>query len=186
MITARIETRTRVIPVDTPNDKDAAISRLQNAVCTLIPEDGRCRFVVLDSDHDKVLYSWYYQPTFRQDLAVGAAAEPSEDSSAYDWGIVFYVLRKGEELNYDNFYKNDWGTQADFDYEKSAHDYMRKRGYGRDEYNIVYEYSVWGINDEYTYGFGLGLTKKEARENLNENLAYYHLKLLANGKVKEI
>ena len=53
MITARIETQTRIIPVQTPNDKDSAIKCLQDAVHTLTPEDGKCRFVVLDKDHNK-------------------------------------------------------------------------------------------------------------------------------------
>ena len=68
MITARIETQTRIIPVVTPNDKDEAIKRLQDAVYTLTSEDGRCRFVVMDKDHNREIYSWEYQPTFRPNL----------------------------------------------------------------------------------------------------------------------
>jgi hypothetical protein len=63
---------------------------------------------------------------------------------------------------------------------------MRKRGCNQSEYRLVYEYEVWEKGADWAYPCALGLTKKEARENLNINLKHYNLKLLANGKVKEI
>lgn len=187
MITARIETQTRIIPVNTPDNKDEAIRRLQDAVHTLIPEDGRCRFVVLDADHNHEIYSWEYQPTFRPDLEQKEEKKVEEiEESKYEWGLIYYILKKGKELDYDNLYRDEWDIPVEFDEEKDAHNYMKAKGYGKHEYNIVYEYSVWPKDEDWVCGFGRGFTKKEAREDLNKGLEYYHLKLLANGKVKEI
>ena len=74
----------------------------------------------------------------------------------------------------------------DFDDEKEAHEFMRKKGYGRDEYDIAYEYSVWPKDEDWVCGCTLGFTKKQTRESLNKCLEHYNLKLLANGKVKEL
>ena len=187
MITARIETQTRIIPVQTPNDKDSAIKCLQDAVHTLTPEDGKCRFVVLDKDHNKEIYSWEYQPTFRPDLEQVKKKKVEEvEESKYDWGYVCYILKKGKELDYDNFYKDEFDCAIDFDDEKEAHEFMRKKGYGRDEYDIAYEYSVWPKDEDWVGGCTLGFTKKQTRESLNKCLEHYNLKLLANGKVKEL
>ena len=188
MITARIETQTRIIPVVTPNDKDEAIKRLQDAVYTLTSEDGRCRFVVMDKDHNREIYSWEYQPTFRPDLVKKEAekVDVKEEESKYDWGYVIYILKNGEEMDWDNFYRDSWDCVADFDDEKSAHEFMRKRGYDQTEYRLVYEYAVWEKGADTTYPPELGFSKKEARKNLNINLKRYNLKLLANGKVKEL
>ena len=89
-------------------------------------------------------------------------------------------------MDWDNFYRDSWDCVVEFDDEKSAHEFMKSRGYSRDEYRLVYEYCVWEKDKDWTCGFGKGFTKKEARENLNKDLEYYSLKLLANGKVKEI
>ena len=188
MITARIETQARIIPVDTPNNKDEAIKRLQDAVYTLTSEDGRCRFVVMDKDHNREIYSWEYQPTFRPDLEVqkNKKIKAKEPESKYDWGFICYILRNEAELDYDNLYRDEWEIPVEFDEERDAHNYMKTKGYSKYEYKIVYEYSVWPKDEDWVCGFGLGLTKKEARENLNKSLEYYHLKLLSNGKVKEI
>lgn len=188
MITARIETQTRIIPVNTPNDKDEAIKRLQDAVYTLTSEDGRCRFVVMDKDHNHEIYSWEYQPTFRPDLVKKEVekVDVKEEESKYAWGLICYILKKGKELDYDNLYRDEWDIPVEFDEEKDAHNFMKAKGYGKCEYNIVYEYSVWPKDEDWTCGFGQGFTKKEAREDLNKGLECYHLKLLANGKVKEL
>lgn len=188
MIRANIHTAVRVINVPCVNDRKQAISALQEAVSQLTPEDGRCRFVVSDSDHNKEIYSWEYQPTFRPDLVKKEAEKVvvKEEESKYDWGYVIYILKNGEEMDWDNFYRDSWDCVADFDDEKSAHEFMRKRGYDQTEYRLVYEYAVWEKGADTTYPPELGFTKKEARKNLNINLKHYNLKLLANGKVKEL
>lgn len=188
MIRANIHTAVRVINVPCTNDRKQAISALQAAVSQLTPEDGRCRFVVSDSDHDKEIYSWEYQPTFREDLKE-ERTNPEEEKgkeSNYEWSLVYYILKNGKEFDYDNLYKNEWDLAAEFDEEKTAHNFMKGKGYGRHEYRIVYEYEVHPKNEDWICGTGMGLTRKEARETLNKNLEYYHLKLLANGKVKEL
>ena len=111
----------------------------------------------------------------------------NKEESNYEWGFIIYILKNGQELDYDNLYRDSWDCIVEFDDEKSAHEFMKKRCYNHDEYRLVYEYSVWPKdNDKVTYGLGKGFTKKEARENLNKDLKYYNLKLLANGKVKEL
>ena len=187
MYTATIHTQTRIFKVPCENNKDKAIEALQNAVYTLTEEDGRCRFVVKRFGDD--VYSWEYQPTFRKDLKKKEEkkVEVKEEESKYEWNYILYVLKNGKEMDYDNFYSDGFGCPFDFDDEKSAHKFMKERGYGPSAYRLVYEYCVWPKdNDSIVYGFGKGFTKKEARENLNKDLEYYSLKLLANGKVKEL
>ena len=185
MITAKIKTQTRTIKVTCNNDKAHAISSLQNSVKLLTKEDGRCKFIVLS--HGREIYSWEYQPTFRSDLKQkGAGKVVAKEESKYEWGYVIYILKNGEEMDWDNFYRDSWDCVADFDDEKSAHEFMRKRGCSQSEYRLVYEYAVWEKGADWIYPCALGLTKKEARENLNINLKCYNLKLLANGKVKEL
>lgn len=189
MITAYIKTQVRTIQVPCADNRDKAIEALQNAVYSLNSEDGRCRFVVLDKNHNHEIYSWEYQPTFRPDLVKKEAekVDVKEEKSKYDWGYIIYILKNGKEMDWDNFYRDSWDCVVDFDDEKSAHEFMRKRGYDQTEYRLVYEYCVWPEYDNsIVYGFGKGFTKKEARENLNKDLKYYSLKLLANGKVKEL
>ena len=188
MITAYIKTQVRKIQVPCADNRDKAIEALQNAVYSLNSEDGRCRFVVLDKNHNQEIYSWEYQPTFRPDLVKKEVekVDVKEEESKYDWGCVIYILKNGKEMDWDNFYRDSWDCVVDFDDEKSAHEFMRKRGYDQTEYRLVYEYTVWEKGADTTYPPELGFTKKEARENLNINLKHYNLKLLANGKVKEI
>ena len=188
MITALIETQVRTIQVPCINNRDKAIEALQNAVCSLNPEDGKCRFVVMEKDHNQEIYSWFYQPTFRFDLEQkeNKKGEMKEQESKYEWGLVCYILKKGKELDYDNLYKDGYDCQVSFDDEKDAQEFMREKGYGQDEYDIVYEYTVWEKDADWTYPCALGLSKKEAREKLNKNIEYYNLKLLGNGKVKEL
>lgn len=188
MYTAIIHTQTRTFKVSTENSQEKAIKAMQQAVCNLTEEDGRCRFVVMDTNHEKEIYSWEYQPTFRPDLMQKEEEKVEEvEESKYDWGYIIYVLKNGKEMDWDNFYRDSWDCVVEFDDEKSAHEFMKKRGYDQTEYRLVYEYCVWSkYDDSIVYGFGKGFTKKEARENLNKDLEYYSLKLLANGKVKEI
>ena len=189
MITAIIHTENRKIALGRQESKDKAINALQQAVYTLTEADGRCRFVVMDADHNHEIYSWEYQPTFRPDLVKKEVekVDVKEEESKYDWGYVIYILKNGKEMDWDNFYRDSWDCVVEFDDEKSAHEFMKKRGYDQTEYRLVYEYCVWPkYDDSIVYGFGKGFTKKEARENLNKDLKYYSLKLLANGKVKEI
>ena len=187
MITAYIKTQVRTIQVPCADNRDKAIEALQNAVYSLNSEDDRCRFVVLDKNHNHEIYSWEYQPTFRPDLEQKEEKKVEEiEESKYDWGLIYYILKKGKELDYDNLYRDEWDIPVEFDEEKDAHNFMKAKGYSKYEYNIVYEYSVWTKDEDWVCGFGRGLTKKEAREDLNKGLEYYHLKLLANGKVKEI
>ena len=182
MYTAIIQTAVRQIPLGQQQSKEKAIEALQQAVYTLTEEDGRCRFVV--SYFTEEVYSWEYQPTFRPDLK---KVEVKEEESKYEWNYILYVLKNGKEMDYDNFYADGFGCPFEFDDEKSAHKFMKERGYGPSEYRLVYEYCVWPKKDDsIVYGFGKGFTKKEARENLNKDLEYYSLKLLANGKVKEL
>ena len=187
MYTATIHTQTRTFKVSKENSRDKAIEVLQQAVYTLTEEDGRCRFVV--SFFGEEVYSWEYQPTFRPDLKKKEEEKiemKEDEDSKYDWGVVIYVLKNGIEMDWDNFYRDSWDCIADFDDEKSAHEFMKKRGYNKDEYQLVYEYTVWEKNVDWAYPCALGLSRKEARENLNNNLKRYNLKLLANGKIKEL
>ena len=187
MYTATIHTQARTFKVPCENNKDKAIEALQQAVYSLTEEDGRCRFIVKNFGEE--VYSWEYQPTFRPDLEKKEEkkVEVKKEESEYEWNYILYVLKNGKEMDCDNFYADDFGCPFEFDDEKSAHEFMKSRGYSKDEYRLVYEYCVWPKKDDsVVYGFGKGFTKKEARENLNKDLEYYSLKLLANGKVKEL
>ena len=187
MITAIIHTAVRQISLGNQESKEKAIEALQQAVYTLSEDDGKCRFVV--TSFGKEVYSWEYQPTFRPDLEMKEEkkVEVKEEESKYESNYILYVLKNGKEMDYDNFYADGFGCPFEFDDEKSAHEFMKSRGYSKDEYRLVYEYCVWPKKDDsVVYGFGKGFTKKEARENLNKDLEYYSLKLLANGKVKEL
>ena len=191
MIKANIHTATRIIDIPCADDRNQAISALQNAVSQLTEEDGRCRFVVLDNN--KEISSWEYQPTFRKDLEMKKEKEAAkvsvtvkEEESNYEWALVYYILKNGEEMDWDNFYRDSWDCVVDFDDEKSAHKFMKERGYGPHEYSLVYEYCVWPKNKDTVCSFGLGLTEKEARKDLNDGLKSYNLKLLANRKIKEL
>lgn len=193
MIKANIHTATRIIDIPCADDRNQAISALQNAVSQLTEEDGRCRFVVLDNDHNKEIYSWEYQPTFRKDLemkkekkAAKVSVTVEEKESNYEWAVVYYILKNGKELDYDNFYRDEFDCAKAFDDKKSAHEFMKERGYGQHEYSLVYEYCVWPKDKDTVCSFGLGLTEKEARKDLNDGLKYYDLKLLANKKIKEL
>ena len=86
MMTAIIHTENRKIDLGRQESKDKAINALQQAVYTLTEADGRCRFVVMDADHNHEIYSWEYQPTFRPDL-VNKEAEKvvvKEEESKYE------------------------------------------------------------------------------------------------------
>ena len=98
MITAYINTQIRKVNVPCENNKDKAVAALQQAVYTLTEEDGRCRFVVLDNGHE--IYSWSYQPTFREEKKKKTVKKESK----YEVGYVVYILLNGKELDYDNFY----------------------------------------------------------------------------------
>ena len=188
MYTGIIHTQTRTFKVSTENSQEKAIEVLQQAVYNLTEEDGRCRFVVKWRNEE--VYSWEYQPTFRPDLKKEEETmkvEVKEEEPKYEWNYRLYVLKDGKEMDYDNFYADGFGSPFEFDDEKSAHRFMKERGFGPSAYRLVYEYCVWlKKDDSVVYGFGKGFTKKEARENLNKDLEYYSLKLLANGKVKEL
>ena len=92
MITARIHTQVRVIDVPCDNHRDKAISALQDAVYQLTVEDGRCRFVV--NDWDQEIYSWSYQPTFREEKKKKTVKKESK----YVVGLIVYILLNGKEL----------------------------------------------------------------------------------------
>lgn len=173
MVTAKIETQIRTILIQCPDLKNA-ISTLQGYVINLLPDDGRCRFAVLQNCIE--IYSWTYKPTFREPLPI----ENKEEK--YISCIVYYVLTKGNELLYDNLYHN---AQI-FDTITELHSYMKEMGYSKSEYNVIYELSVESATHDAAYGFGLGFTKEEARINVNKNVSYYNLKVLKNGKVKEL
>ena len=175
MITAKIQTQTRTIKVTCNNEKDHAISSLQNAVSTLKKEDGRCKFIVMEGGHE--IYSWEYQPTIREEKK---AAKAKKDPK-YDYGFSIFVILKDESLDYDNIYNGEW-----FNSVREAREYMKEHGFSVSGYSIVYEYSVWNVENEYTYGFGIGFTREEAKENHNENLKYYDLALTKYGYIKEL
>ena len=132
MITASIHTQVRIIDVPCENHKDKAISALQNAVGQLTVEDGRCRFVVNDRFHE--IYSWSYQPTIREEIKKVKKERPV---SPYILSSCIYVLLRGEELDYDNFYHGEI-----FNDTAEAHQYMKERGWSKHDYHIVYEYVV--------------------------------------------
>ena len=116
MITAYIKTQVRTIQVPCADNRDKAIEALQNAVYSLNSEDGRCRFVVLDKNHNHEIYSWEYQPTFRPDLEQKEEKKVEEiEESKYGWGLIYYILKKGKELDYDNLYRDEWDIPVEFD-----------------------------------------------------------------------
>lgn len=177
MITGRIHTQIRTIDVPCGDNKDKAVSALQNAVYQLTVEDGRCRFVV--NDWGQEIYSWTYQPTIRKEIKKVKKERPV---SPYILSLCVYVLLRGQELNYDNLYH-----EAEmFDNADKAHQFMKERGWTKRDYHIVYEYVVDGVDEDCIYGTGLGLTKAEAKEQLNRNLEYYHIEVKKNGTIKDI
>lgn len=182
MITAKIQTQTRTIKVACNNDKDHAISSLQNSVKSLTKEDGRCKFIVLSNEEE--IYSWEYQPTIREEKkAANAKKSPkAKKEPKYQYGCVVYVLIYGKELQYENLYDD----AHSFDSVKEAREFMKERGYSTFDYQIVYEYGVSRSDGSYDYGFGMGFTKEEAKENLNKNIKYYDLELTKYGYIKEL
>lgn len=176
MITARIETQVRTIPVTCDNNRDKAISALQNAVYSLTEEDGRCRFVVTEQGHD--IYEWSYQPTFRKEVKKVKKDRPV---SPYILSSCIYVLLADKELSYDNLYHEG----EIFNNVAEAHQFMKERGWSKNDYRIVYEYVVEGRNQDCIYGTGLGFTKAEAKEQLNRELDYYNMEVKNNGTIKE-
>lgn len=175
MITARIITEVRQIEVKCENNKDNAISALQESVKQLTKEDGRCKFIV--SDYYSEIYSWYYQPTFREEKT---NKKKTTNESKYMVGLTIYVLLNGAELNLGNFFHDD----KNFDSVAEARKYMKEKGYSSYEYKIVYEYSVSSTINECCYGFGLGFTRNEAKDNLNKSIKYYSLEY-KNNRVKK-
>lgn len=173
MITAKIESQVRTLKVACENNQDSAISALQGSVKNLTKEDGRCKFIVLKNGVE--VYSWFYQPTIREEKQV----TPKKKESKYEYGCSVYVLLNGCELNYNNFYHNEF-----FDSVAEAREYMKQDGWGSFDYRIVYEYIVTDLEGNSIYGTGLGFTKAEAKEELNKSLAYYNLEL-KNGYIKE-
>ena len=176
MITASIYTQVRKMDVPCRNNKEKAISALQNAVYKLTVEDGRCRFVVYESGQE--IYSWSYQPTIRKEEKKAVKERPI---SLYVLSSCIYVLLKDDELNYDNLYHE----AESFDSAAEAHQFMKERGWNKYDYHIVYEYIVDSRNQDCIYGTGLGFTKAEAKEQLNRNLEYYNIEVKKNGTIKE-
>lgn len=176
MITARIETQVRRIDVPCADNRDKAVSALQDAVYKLTPEDGRCRFVVFNDGHK--VYSWSYQPTFRQEKSTVKVKKESK----YMLGCVVYTLLNGEDLAYENLYHD----AEPFDSAAQAHRFMKERGWSKNNYRIVYEHVVEDRAGNCIYGTGLGFTKAEAKEQLNRNLEYYNIEVKKNGTIKEI
>lgn len=178
MYSATIHTAIRQIPLGKQESKEKAIEALQQAVYKLAEEDGRCRFVV--SFFGEEVYSWDYQPTFRKDLKKKVKKNAVKKEPKYFLGYVIYVLLNGEELSYDNFYADG----EFFDSAIQVHEFMKERGYGKSNYRLVYEYGL--SDDSGDYGFGMGFTKTEAKEKLNERIAEYGLVVMPNGKIKEL
>lgn len=181
MLTARIETESRQVPVKAEKDIDGTIRNLQEAVSSLRPEDGRCRFIICEDD--EMVCSWSYSPAFRE---TGEVEVKKMEKSGYVVNLKFFVLLNGLGLCRTNFYRDDEGGVVDFDDVKAAHAFMKERGYSRSEYRVVYEYCVSNISGNSVYGFGLGFSEEEARENLNESLSNHALKLLENQMVEEV
>lgn len=181
MLTARIETESRQVPVKAEKDIDGTIRNLQKAVSSLRPEDGRCRFIICEDD--EMVCSWSYSPAFRE---TGEVEVKKMEKSGYVVNLKFFVLLNGLGLCRTNFYRDDEGGVVDFDDVKAAHAFMKERGYSRSEYRVVYEYCVSNISGNSVYGFGLGFSEEEARENLNESLSNHALKLLENQMVEEV
>ena len=120
MIRADIHTAVRTINVPCENDRDKAVTALQDAVGRLTVEDGRCRFTVTQDGSE--VYSWSYQPTIREEKKKTVKKE-----SKYVVGSVVYVLLNGEELNYDNLYADG----AFFDTVAKAREFMKERGWAK-------------------------------------------------------
>lgn len=175
MITASIYTQVRKMDVPCRNNKDKAISALQDAIYKLTVEDGRCRFVVYESGQE--IYSWSYQPTIREEKKKKTVKKESK----YVVDYIVYILLNGKELDYDNFYAD--GTY--FDTVAKAREFMKERGWSKYDYQVVYEYAVSSRDGRNDYGFGLGFTKAEAKEKLNRNLEYYNIEVRKNGTIKE-
>lgn len=173
MITASIKTQQRTISVPCADDKDKAISALQDSVSNLTEEDGRCQFIVLSNGTE--IYSWYYQPTFREEKK----SKSIKKDSQYEVSSEIYVIREGEELSYDSFY--DEGVS--FNSVAEARRYMKDKNYSQSEYRIAYEYIISDINGSCIYGTGLGYSREEAKVSLNQSIAYYGLKLNKQNKV---
>lgn len=176
MYSATIHTAIRQIPLGKQESKEKAIEALQQAVYKLNEEDGRCRFVV--SFFGEEVYSWEYQPTFRKGLKKKAKNTAVKKEPKYFLGYIIYVLLNGKELDWGNFYAD---AQI-FDKAVQAHEFMKERGYGKHDYRLVYEYSL--SDDRGDYGFGMGFTKSEAKEKLNERIAVYGLVVMKNGTIK--
>lgn len=174
MISASIITSTRVLNVNCDNNKEKAIEALQNSVNCLNKEDGRCKFVVYQDGVE--LYSWFYQPTIREEKMKQKKIRPI---SPYRLSLIIYLILNGKELNYNNLYHD--GEM--FDSVAEARLLMKDKGYGRDDYHIVYEYIVDNRNHDCIYGTGLGYTKAEAKEQLNRNLEYYNIIVKPNGTI---
>ena len=175
MITACIHTQIRTVNVPCDNDRNKAIAALQQSVFDITKEDGRCKFVV--SEWGTEVYSWEYQPTFREEKKKVVVKKEPE----YCYDYVIYILLNGKELDYDNFYAEG----QYFNLAVQAHEFMKERGYRRYDYKLVYEYGASSIDGKHDYGFGLGFTKTEAIEKLNQSLSYYNLQL-KNGQIREI
>lgn len=165
-VTAIIQTQARNIKVTCPNDKNEAISCLQNSVHLLNQADGRCKFVVLEDGYET--YSWSYQPTFREEKTKVI----TKKDKSYILSCVYYILLNSEELAYSNLYRDSICFQSI----SEARQYMKEKGYSKNDYSIVYEYAADSSNSDENYGFGIGLTRKEAKERINESLSYYGLK----------
>lgn len=177
MITAKINTQIRTLVIPCDDDRNKAISALQDAVYKLTVEDGRCHFIVLNNGAE--IYSWHYQPTIREVIKKVKKERPI---SPYLLSSCIYVLLKGDELNYENLYHE----AEPFDSAVEAHLFMKEKGWKKYDYHIVYEYIVEDRVKDCIYGTGLGFTKVEAKEALNQNLEYYEIEVKSNGTIKEL
>ena len=177
MIRADIHTAVRTINVPCENDRDKAVTALQDAVGQLTVEDGRCRFIVTQDGSE--VYSWSYQPTIREEVKRIKKERPV---SPYILSSCIYVLLVDKELCYDNLYHE----AEDFNSAAEAHQFMKERGWSKYDYRIVYEYVVEDRSQDCIYGTGLGFTKAEAKEQLNCDLKYYHIEVTKNGIVKDL
>lgn len=177
MITARIETQVHTLPVRCESSREKAISALQDAVCKLTEEDGRCKFVVDENGH--IVYHWFYQPTFRKEVK---KVERKRTESPYILTSCIYILLSDKELCYENLYHE----AENFNSTVEAHRFMKERGWNKCDYHIAHEYIVEDRTEDCIYGTGLGFTKAEAKEALNRNLKYYEIEVTKNGTIKNI